>query len=188
MTIHVEQTLFHGRPENEDGRLEKEIRCYELLDRLGIAYDRADHDHADTIPDCELVEQVLGAEICKNLFLTNRQETVFYLLLMPGSKPFKTKDLSKQIGSSRLSFAGPDHMLRLLDITPGSVSVLGLMNDTENAVHLLIDRELTNDAWLCCHPCINSSTVKFSMADALEKLIPALGNDLQFVDLPRYED
>ena len=107
---------------------------------------------------------------------------------MPGSKPFKTKDLSKQINSSRLSFAGPDHMLRLLDITPGSVSVLGLMNDTENTVHLLIDRELLRDEWLCCHPCINSSTVKFSMADALEKLIPALGNDLQFVDLPRYED
>lgn len=187
MAIHVDQTLYHGRPENAADRLEKEIRCYDLLDKLGIAYDRADHEHADTIPDCELVEQVLGAEICKNLFLTNRQQTVFYLLLMPGTKPFKTKDLSKQIGSSRLSFANADHMLRLLDITPGSVSVLGLMNDTENTVHLLIDRELLRDEWLCCHPCINSSTVKFPMRDALETLIPALGNDLQFVDLPRYE-
>lgn len=187
MAIYVDQTLYHGRPADETGRLEKEIRCYDLLDQLGIAYDRADHEHADTIPDCELVEQVLGAEICKNLFLTNRQETVFYLLLMPGTKPFKTKDLSKQINSSRLSFAGPEHMLRLLDITPGSVSVLGLMNDKENQVHLLIDRELLRDEYLCCHPCINSSTVKFSMRDALNALIPALGNDLQYVDLPRYE-
>ncbi len=187
MAIHVDQTLYHGRPADTTDRLEKELRCYDLLDRLGIQYDRADHEHADTIPDCELVENVLGAEICKNLFLTNRQETVFYLLLMPGTKPFKTKDLSKQIGSSRLSFAGADHMLRLLDITPGSVSVLGLMNDRENAVHLLIDRELLRDEWLCCHPCINSSTVKFSMADAMNVLIPALGNDLQFVELPRYD-
>ena len=113
MAIHVDQTLYHGRPADTTDRLEKELRCYDLLDRLGIQYDRADHEHADTIPDCELVENVLGAEICKNLFLTNRQETVFYLLLMPGTKPFKTKDLSKQIGSSRLSFAGADHMLRL---------------------------------------------------------------------------
>ena len=188
MAITVDQTLYHGRPTDVSGRLEKEVRCYDLLDSLGIEYERADHEHADTIPDCELVEQVLGAEICKNLFLTNRQETVFYLLLMPGTKPFKTKDLSKQIGSSRLSFANADHMLRLLDITPGSVSVLGLMNDTENAVHLLIDRELTRDETLCCHPCINSSTVKFSMADAMNVLIPALGNDMQFVDLPRYDD
>lgn len=187
MAITVDQTLYHGRPSDAAGRLEKELRCYDLLDRLGIAYDRADHEHADTIPDCELVEKVLGAEICKNLFLTNRQETAFYLLLMPGTKPFKTKDLSKQIGSARLSFAGPEHMLRLLDITPGSVSVLGLMNDTENAVHLLIDRELLRDEWLCCHPCINSSTVKLSMADAMNALIPALGNDMQFVELPRYE-
>ena len=187
MAIHVDQTLYHGRPADCAGRLEKEVRCYDLLDALGIGYDRADHEHADTIPDCELVEQVLGAEICKNLFLTNRQETVFYLLLMPGTKPFKTKDLSKQIGSSRLSFANADHMLRLLDITPGSVSVLGLMNDKENAVHLLIDRELTEDEYLCCHPCINSSTVKLTMVDAMEKLIPALGNDMQYVDLPRYE-
>ena len=187
MAITVDQTLYHGRPADATGRLEKEMRCYDLLDRLGIEYDRADHEHADTIPDCALVEEVLGAEICKNLFLTNRQETAFYLLLMPGTKPFKTKDLSKQIGSARLSFAGPDHMLRLLDITPGSVSVLGLMNDTENTVHLLIDRELLRDEWLCCHPCINSSTVKLSMADAMNALIPALGNDMQFVELPRYE-
>ena len=187
MAITVDQTLYHGRPADATGRLEKEMRCYDLLDSLGIAYDRADHEHADTIPDCALVEEVLGAEICKNLFLTNRQETAFYLLLMPGTKPFKTKDLSKQIGSARLSFAGPEHMLRLLDITPGSVSVLGLMNDTENTVHLLIDRELLRDEWLCCHPCINSSTVKLSMADAMNALIPALGNDMQFVELPRYE-
>ena len=184
MAIIVDQTLYHGRPEDETGRLDKEIRCYDLLDRLGIAYDRADHEHADTIPDCELVEQVLGAEICKNLFLTNRQETVFYLLLMPGTKPFKTKDLSKQIGSSRLSFANADHMLRLLDITPGSVSALGLMNDREKQVRLLVDRDLLQEENFGCHPCINTSSLRFTTAELFEKILPALEHEPSFVELP----
>lgn len=130
--MYVDQNLYHGRPVSGQ-RLDKELRCYDLLDRLGLAYDRADHDAADTIEACAAVEQVLGAGICKNLFLTNRQQTAFYLLLMPGHKPFRTKDLSHQIGSARLSFASPEHMLELLDIAPGSVSVLGLMNDHDGA-------------------------------------------------------
>ena len=97
MNVSVLQT---GRPENFADRLPKEQRCYDMLDRLGIAYGRVDHEHADTIEDCHEIEQTLGAEICKNLFLTNRQQTEFYLLLMPGDKPFKTKLLSKQIGTA----------------------------------------------------------------------------------------
>lgn len=186
MSIFVDDQLYHGRP-TPGGRLDKELRCYDFLDQLGIEYDRADHGYADTIPDCAAVEAVTGAEICKNLFLTNRQQTDFYLLLMPGSKPFKTKDLSHQIDSARLSFAAPEHMERLLDITPGSVSILGLMNDRENRVRLLIDRDLLRDEFLCCHPCINSSTLKLRMADVLETLIPALGNNLTYVELPRGE-
>ena len=129
----------------------------------------------------------LGAGICKNLFLTNRQQTAFYLLLMPGHKPFRTKDLSHQIGSARLSFASPERMLELLDIAPGSVSVLGLMNDHDGRVRLLIDRDLLQDAYLCCHPCINTSTLKLRMADAIDVLIPALAHAPTYVDLPVYE-
>lgn len=186
MSIFVDEQLYHSRPA-PGGRLDKELRCYDLLDRLSIAYDRVDHGYANTIPDCAAVEAVTEAEICKNLFLTNRQQTDFYLLLMPGHKPFKTKDLSHQIGSARLSFALPEHMERLLDITPGSVSILGLMNDHENRVRLLIDRDLLRDEFLCCHPCINSSTLKLRMTDVLEKLIPALGNTLTYVELPQHE-
>ena len=181
----LSEEVHNTRP--SDKRIPSEESVYDLLEELSIEYLRTDHPPTATMEECAAIGRRLNVSICKNLFLTNRQETVFYLLLMPGTKPFKTKDLSKQIGSSRLSFAGADHMLRLLDITPGSVSVLGLMNDRENAVHLLIDRELLRDEWLCCHPCINSSTVKFSMADAMNVLIPALGNDLQFVELPRYD-
>ena len=180
--MYINNTLYSGRP--DDKRIDKEERCYELLDSLGIEYSRVDHDFADTIDMCHEIEKILGCEICKNLLLTNRQMTDIYLLLMPGDKPFKTKLLSKQIGSARLSFETPEQMLEHLDITPGSVSVLGLMNDKDNAVKLLIDKDLLKNNYLGCHPCINSSTIKISMSDVLEKLIPALGHEAVYVELP----
>ena len=183
----MKNTLYHGRPEDVSDRLEKEIACYALLDSLGVAYDRVDHDFADTIEACEAVEQVLGERICKNLFLCNRQKTSFYLLMMPGEKVFKTKDLSKQLGVARLSFAAPEDMERYLDITPGSVSVLGLMNDTENAVQLVIDQPIAESAQIGCHPCINSSTLAISTQDILTKFLPAVHHTPIIVSLPDTE-
>ena len=176
-------SLQFGRPADFSGRLPKEQRCYELLDSLGIEYARVDHEHADTIKACHEIESTLGALICKNLFLTNRQQTEFYLLLMPGDKPFKTKLLSKQIGTARLSFASPEHMERYLDITPGSVSVLGLMNDG-GKVHLVIDRDLLKDEFIGCHPCINTSTLRLRTEDVIGKLLPAVGHEYSLVELP----
>ena len=178
----IDQTVYTGRPADE--RLEKEMKCYELLDGLGIEYRRVDHEHADTIEACHAVEKLLEAEICKNLFLTNRQQTDFYLLLMPGDKPFKTKRLSKQLGVSRLSFATAEHMEKYLNITPGSVSVLGLMNDRGKAVRLVMDSELLKAAYFACHPCINSSSIRFTTKELLEKVLPALGHEATFVELP----
>ncbi len=172
-----------GRPENPEGRLEKEIRVYDLLDRLQIAYDRVDHEVAMTMEDCIAVDEVLETEMCKNLYLCNRQETDFYLLMMPGDKKFKTKELSSQIGSSRLSFAKDHYMEEYLDITPGSVSVMGLMNDHEHHVQLLIDEDVTKAAYLGCHPCINTSSIRFKTEDLLEKILPEIGHTPRFVQL-----
>lgn len=176
--------LHQGRPESNDGRLEKEIRCYDLLDRLEIDYQRIDHPAANTMEVCAQLDESLGALICKNLLLCNRQCTDFYMLLMPANKPFKTKDLSKQIGSSRLSFADGSYMEQFLDITPGSLSVLGLMKDRENRVRLLIDRDVLKESLLGCHPCINTSSVRFRVADLIEKLLPAVGHSATLVELP----
>lgn len=175
--------VFKGRPEDAGNRLEKEIRTYDLLDKLGIQYTRTDHEHADTIEACEAINEALGVEICKNLFLCNRQKTVFYLLLMPGDKPFKTKELSAQINAARLSFASGEAMEELLDITPGSVSVLGLMNDKENRVQLLIDKDLTKDEFIGCHPCINTSSLKIKTKDILDKFLPAVKHRPMYVRL-----
>ena len=178
----IDNTVYSSRPGDE--RSEREMSCYTMLEKLGIDFMRVDHEGADTIEKCHEIEKVLGCEICKNLFLTNRQETQFYLLLMPGDKPFKTKLLSKQINSARLSFANEEHMLRLLDITPGSVSVLGLMNDRDKMVQLLIDSELLKSEYLGCHPCMNTSSLKIRTEDIINKLLPAVGHDFISVALP----
>ena len=175
--------LQKGRPADTAGRLEKEIRSYDLLDSLGIEYDRIDHEPAMTMEICEEIDRVLGATICKNLFLCNRQQTDFYLLMMPGDKPFKTKDLSAQIGSSRLSFGSPDYMEQLVDITPGSLSILGLMNDKEGRVRLLIDKDVLSGEYIGCHPCINTSSLRMKTSDMVEKLIPALKHAPTLVEL-----
>ena len=175
--------LQKGRPENSEGRLPKEIRSYDLLDSLSVEYERIDHEPAMTMEVCEAIDAALGATICKNLFLCNRQQTDFYLLMMPGDKPFKTKDLSAQIGSSRLSFATPEHMERFLDITPGSVSVLGLMNDKDGAVRLLIDEDVLKGEFIGCHPCINTSSLRIKTSDMIEKVIPAMKHSPTMVKL-----
>ncbi len=175
--------LVNGRPDNASGRLEKEIRVYDLLDSLGISYRRVDHEPAMTIEACADIDKLMGTHMCKNLFLCNRQETAFYLLLMPGDKKFKTKELSSQINTARLSFANESHMGKLLDITPGSVSVMGLMNDRDNKVQLLIDEDLLVHPYLGCHPCINTSSLRIRTEDILKIFLPAVHHEPRYVRL-----
>jgi len=184
MSFYIDKTVYEGAPKAPENRLLKELRTYELLDSLHIPYTRVDHEAAASIESCLEVEKVLGIHICKNLFLCNAQKTSFYLLMMPGNKKFKTKNLSKQINSARLSFAGDEYMEAYLDITPGSVSVLGLANDKENHVRLLIDSDVLKDEYLGCHPCINTSSLKIRTADLLEKFLPAVRHEYTVVNLP----
>ena len=166
--------MENGSPADLESRLPRERHTYELLEQLQIPFLRVDHQPAATIADCSLVDQELGVDMCKNLFLTNAQRTKFYLLLMPGEKKFKTKDLSKQINSARLSFGEGEYMEKFLEISPGAVSVMGLMNDREQQVQLLIDRDILGQEFLGCHPCVNTTSMRISMKDILEKFLPAL--------------
>lgn len=175
--------LVKGRPSDETGRLTKEIRVYDFLDKLGIEYMRVDHEPAFNMEICEEIDKTLGALICKNLFLCNRQKTDFYLLLMPGDKVFKTKELSKQIGSARLSFAEPEFMEEFLDITPGAASIMGLMNDKENRVRLLVDEDVLKEEFLGCHPCVNTSSLKLRTADVFGRALQEMHHDMTVVKL-----
>ena len=176
-------TLFEGRPADCAGRLEKEIRTYDFLDRLGVRYQRVDHEPAMTMEACVAIDGVLGTEMCKNLMLCNRQCTDFYLLLIPGDKPFKTSELSRQIGTSRLSFAAPEYMEQFLDITPGSLSILGLMNDRDMKVRLLIDEDVLKGEFVGMHPCINTSSLRLKTDDLVNRVIPAMDHEPRLVKL-----
>jgi len=175
--------LFDGRPESTAGRLPREIRVYDFLDSLGIKFKRVDHEAATTMAACEEIDTFLGTYMCKNLFLCNRQKTRFYLLLMPGNKKFKTKELSNQINTSRLSFADADDMLKYLDIEPGAVSVMGLMNDKDHVIQLLIDDDLKKDDYIGCHPCVCTSSMKIKFSDIFDKFLPATGHEPEIVHL-----
>jgi Ala-tRNA(Pro) deacylase len=175
--------LYDGRPKDTSGRLEREIRTYDFLDSLKINYQRTDHERADNMEACNEIDAILDVIICKNLFLCNRQKTNYYLLMMPGDKKFKTKELSSQINSARLSFADAEDMLKYLDIEPGAVSIMGLMNDREKKVQLLIDEDVLKDEYLGCHPCVCTSSLKLKTADVVNTFLPAVGHDFITVHL-----
>lgn len=175
--------LYKGRPDSTEGRLEREIRVYDFLDKLGLTYYRTDHGAADTMEACYEIDNVLQATICKNLFLCNRQKTQFYLLMMPGDKSFKTKEITSQIGSARLSFASAEDMEAYLDILPGAVSVMGLINDTENKVRLLVDEDILQGEYLGCHPCVCTSSLKMKTADVFGPFLEAVHHDMTKVKL-----
>ena len=175
--------LCKGRPADPSGRLPRELRTYDYLDALGIEYFRTDHERADHMEACNRIDAVLGVLICKNLFLCNRQKTVFYLLMMPGDKKFKTKELSSQIHSARLSFAEPEDMLRYLDIEPGAVSIMGLMNDRNHDVHLLIDEDVLKGEYIGCHPCVCTSSLKIRTNDLVQLFLPSTGHSYLTVTL-----
>ena len=180
--------LVKGRPTDCSGRLEREVRVYDLLDKLGIEYERTDHEEANTMEKCNEIDKILDTIICKNLFLCNRQQTEFYLLMMPGDKPFKTKYITKQLGCSRLSFAPSEKMLEYLDIKPGAVSIMGLMNDKDNKIQLVIDKPVVESETLGCHPCVCTSSLTFKTKDIIEKFLPAVHHEPIIVDLPWGEE
>ena len=180
--MYVNPEVYSGPPAEERDPNERAV--YAILGELNIPYLRCDHDYANTMEDCKAVEAVIGVPICKNLLLTNRQQTDFYLLMMPGDKPFKTKDLTKQLGCARLSFASPEQMKELLGAAPGSASAFELMHDREGKVRLVMDRELLDGEYISGHPCFSTSTIRLKRTDFLEKFLPAVGHTPTVVDLP----
>ena len=173
--------LYDGRPADTDGRLPRELRTYDFLDSLGIKYQRVDHERVETMEACHDIDAVLGVPMCKILFLCDRYKTRFFLLLMPGEKRFRTKELTKEIEVPRLSFAHAEHMLEFLDIEPGAVSIMGLMNDHDHAVQLLIDEDVLKEEYIGCHPCVCTSSLKIRMKDVIDEFLPATGHSYEVV-------
>jgi Ala-tRNA(Pro) deacylase len=183
---NIQAVKYHGRPtDGNNCRSAAEQGVYDFLDRLGIDYVAYCHRAAFTMEECAAVRNGLGVPVFKNLFLTNRQQTVFFLLILPADKPFKTKHLSSQLGCARLSFASAEAMEEYLHIKPGAVSPMGLIFDTSHHVKLIIDRDLASHSGrYACHPCVNTASIAISLDDLLERILPATGHDFKWVDLP----
>lgn len=175
--------LYKGRPLDTKDRLKKEIRTYDYLDSLNIKYFRVDHNRVNTMEDFVDIDDALNTLVCKNLFLCNRNETNFFLLMMPGYKKFKTSIVSKKLSSSRLSFGKTEKMIEFLDVEPGSVSIMGLINDKDNNIQLVIDKEVLEGEYIGCHPCINTTSLKIKTRDILEKYLPSLKHNPIIIDL-----
>lgn len=175
--------VYSTKPENFVCRTEMEQRSFALLEELNISYTYVDHEPALTMEDCKEIDEALGVKMCKNLVLCNRQKTNYYLLLMPGDKVFKTKELSAQINAARLSFASGEAMEELLGVLPGSASVLGLLKDTEGKVRLLIDKDLLQEEYFGCHPCKNTSSIRFATGDLLNRILPYVKHEYIAVEL-----
>ena len=166
--------LQEGAP--TEPRPENESAVYAFLNRLGIPFVRIDHEPVHTMEDCAAIDRALGGEICKNLVLCNQQKTMFYLLMIHETKAFKTKDISKQLGVSRLSFAGPEHMQKLMHLSPGAASPMGLLFESARDVRLVIDRDVVQAEYLGCHPCVNTASIRLKMQDFLNVFLPAAGH------------
>ncbi|MBQ8209657.1 MAG: prolyl-tRNA synthetase associated domain-containing protein [Clostridia bacterium] len=173
--------LYDSRPNDKRSRIEEQV--YDTLEKLDIQFKRIDHSPAATINECAAIEKFLDVHICKNIFLTNNKKDVYCLLLLKGDKKYEAGIVSRQIGSSRLSFASDGELMRYLGTTPGSVSVLSLINDTENKVTVAVDSDLLKNEYIGCHPCKNTSTLKIKTGDITEKFITHINHQLIIINV-----
>lgn len=159
----------------------KEMPVLSFLDKIGIKYERIEHTAAATMHDCAVVDEGIGAMHCKNLFLTNRQQTEFFLVLLGANKKFRTASVSKQLGVARLSFASAELLERILGLTQGSVTVTGLLNDTSHIVQVAIDEDLLKEDKVLIHPNVNTSSLIVKSSDIV-RLLNELGYQSNIIE------
>ena len=153
------------------------------LKNLGIDFLIKTHEPAETLEKCSEVEKSIDGKICKNLFLQTTSGNVYYLLMMSGEKKFVTKNVSKALGSSRLSFSSGNRMEEMLNTSPGSLSITSLIFDKGKAVSLAIDSDILKEEFICCHPCDCTATLKIKTSDITDILIPSLGITPIIIDI-----
>lgn len=158
----------------------------DFLDGLNIQYDILEHPAAmDEESVKYLDENLISDTPCKNLFLVNRAGTEFYLLMMPRAKDFRTKYIKEQLGISHLSFAKEEQMVEILDVHPGSVSVMCLLNESAKSVHFILDEDVCKADTVRFHVGDNTCSARVRTADFLNTIAPALCREIISIDIPR---
>jgi len=147
-------------------------KTYRALQELHIPFERVDTDEAITMEDCIQINKVLNVKVVKTLFLCNRQQTSFYLFITAGDKPFKTKDFSKALGVSRVSFAPADLMEKMLGTKVGATTVFSALLDKDNAIPVVFDKEVTCEEWYGCTDGTTTCYMKVKTEHILHAFLP----------------
>lgn len=159
---------------------------YTLLEGLSISYEKIDHPPVYTSEQARQLIPPRPAASAKNLFLKDKKGRNHYLLVFEDSKTLRFEHLAEQIGSSRLSLASLERLERHLGVDPGAVSLLALMNDRDQKVRLLVDRDLWEKEALQCHPLDNTATLVISMGD-IRRFLHFTGHSPRLVIIPSRE-
>lgn len=162
---------------------EKALQVCNFLDNVGIKYEAVTHAPAYTLEECRKINEIIDGTICKNLLLKTDSGKVIYLLLIKDGKRFVTKEVSKKLGCSRLSFAPDEYMENLLNTTAGSLSITSLIFDKEKKVSLAIDKDVASEEYICCHPSDNTATLKIKTEDILNVFLPTLGITPEIIEI-----
>lgn len=164
---------------------ESEQKVLRRLDELKVPYEYHQHHAVHTIDEClELPYAEADVTFCKNILLCNRQKTQFYLYVTVPKKPYRTADVSKLLGVSRLSFAPDEALPELLQLYSGSLTPLALWLNPDSGVQLVLDREIRQPGRIAFHPAVNTATVIFRQEDFFDRVVPALPGTPIFLDVP----
>ena len=161
---------------------ENERKVYNALDQLGIPYKRYEHIPVHTIQDIVELNMEMQGVHCKNLFVRNHNGKEHYLILVDQEKIVDLKRLAKEIGSTRLSFASSERLMKHLGLTPGAVTPFGLLNDEERKVTVIIDEDLKNSEYICFHPNVNTASISVPY-EGLINFLRWRGNEYRFVKI-----
>ncbi len=157
-----------------------EQKAYDILRELKISYTKHEHPPVYTVDEAEQHWKNITGAHCKNLFLRNKKGKNHYLVIAKSEKRVNLKALTSRLGEDRLSFASPERMLRYLGLEPGAVSPFGLINDRENAVVVVIDRDLKEASHVNFHPNVNTATVGITFTD-FERFLSHCGNSIRYL-------
>lgn len=172
---------MNGIPSEFENGIQENI--YLLLEKLGIDFTRVENEPAVSMEDCKNIDKAFGEETIKTIFLTNRQKTKFYLLSMPASKPFITKDFGSALEIPRVSFADGELLLEMLGTPHGAATPLSIIRDEENKILMVIDEDIMKKEKLVVTDSTLHGYICLKGKDLVEKFLPVSGHQPILVKL-----
>ncbi len=173
--------VFDGAPEDKRGELETKV--YAEFKELGIDFKRVDNDEAISMEECVEISNTWGAEIRRTVVVCNRQTTNYYLVVMPADKRFDTKTFAHNMECARVSFASEEDMIKILGVSHGNASVVSILNDKDNMVQVVLDKDVADDEYFACNVGINTTHIMFKTDDLINKFLVKEEHNPKIIEL-----